>query len=73
MKISDIPKGTKILVPCVRCGYKRSITFQNVAAYQVQKTRLCHTCGREDVDYGGRFLNHYRGKKGGSPSLEDMG
>lgn len=69
MKISDIPYGTKILVPCVSCGYKRSIVFQGTASYAKSKLRNCHDCANEGVRDMMVLPNH---KKHHAIQIEDM-
>lgn len=47
MKISEIKPGTRILVPCIECGRKRSLLFTCAAQYALQKSRKCEECRQE--------------------------
>ena len=72
MKVSEIPIGTQILLPCSRCGYKRSLKFNGPAWYAKAKEQMCNRCRAEfNADNTGNFCltrNHMK-----APSYEDMG
>lgn len=72
MKITDIARGTKILVPCVSCGYKRSVIFKSKATYEEQKKKQCKPCANANRDYDGMFYGNRNATHGGNPSFEDM-
>lgn len=44
MKLSDIARGTKILIQCPSCLNKRSVIFKDKYNYERDILRLCHTC-----------------------------
>jgi len=73
MKLSELKSGTKILVPCVRCGYKRSITFHGVATYRKQLTQRCYQCSAEEKEANTIGINFSgRRRQGAMPLHEDM-
>lgn len=48
-KVNELKPGTKILLPCARCGHKRSVTFYSVAQYSEMKKRICVECAAGDL------------------------
>jgi len=73
MKLSEIKPGTKILVPCVRCGYKRSLQFQSVAGYKRALSRECRACRAEEIEPNNEALNRsFRRRIGSMPEHEEM-
>ena len=49
MKLTDLKKGMRILVPCPTCPEKRSIVFHSAPEYRATKARPCWSCQAEDA------------------------
>lgn len=41
MKVVEIKVGTRIMLPCARCGHKRSVIFGGIGQWEKQKSRIC--------------------------------